>query len=99
VGLAVPAIEAWYLCGASQRARVSENIWFQAMREGRQAYSQSRLKEWVYGTERPSLELATNRGMEEMRRVVGDMARLERTFPAGFGALLRDLQSWPGEPA
>ena len=89
VGLAVPAVEAWYLCGKEQN--VSENAWVQR----RAPYTKERLKELVYGTDRPSLALETECAKREMRRVVADLALLEREFPVGFGALAADLGSWP----
>ena len=92
LGLAVPQIEAWYLCGSDPN--VSENAWVQAMAEGRPLYRRGELKELVYDTDRPALELETRRATEEMTRVAADLPGLERKFPVGFGALRRDLHAW-----
>jgi len=92
LGLAVPQIEAWYLCG--QDPNVSENAWVQAMAESRRLYRRGELKERVYGTDRPSLARETQRATEEVTRVAADLDALERKFPVGFGALRADLQAW-----
>lgn len=92
VGLAVPAIEAWYLCG--KHPNVSENAWVQALGEHRRPYARNGLKELVYGTSRPSLAWETQRATEEMQRVVEDLGVLEGKFPVGFGALRGDLLHW-----
>src|SRR5690606_31293170 len=54
VGLAVPAIEAWYLCGRD--ATVTEAAWNEGREHDRQPYSRAELKQRVYGTSRPSLK-------------------------------------------
>jgi len=92
VGLAVPAIEAWYLCG--REPNVSENAWAQGMREDRLPYTKSQLKKQVYGSERYSLAMETRRATDQMRRVAGDLGLLERKFPVGFGSLASDLRGW-----
>jgi len=94
VGLAVPAIEAWYLCG--KNPNVSENAWVVGMRENRLPYTKAQLKQEAYGTDRPSLALETERATEEMRRVAENLGLLERKFPQGFGALRSDLRRWRG---
>ena len=92
VGMAVPAVEAWYLCGKDPN--VSENAWAQALRQGRFPYTRAELKRRVYGTDRPSLEREKARAVEEMQRVVQDMEELVRRFPAGCGSLVAELRSW-----
>lgn len=92
VGLAVPAIEAWYLCGKDEN--VSENAWVMGIRQRRYPYTTQRLKQIVYGTDRYSLRLETARATEEMQRVVQDLEQLERLFPKGAGSLLRSLEEW-----
>src|SRR3954465_1936518 len=49
VGIAVPAIEAWYLCGRD--ASVSEATWLAGQASGQQPYSRAELKWRVYGTD------------------------------------------------
>jgi hypothetical protein len=92
VGVAVPAIEAWLLCGKDPR--VTEDAWLAGQASGVQPYSRRDLKYRVYGTERPSLPWEIKRAVEEVSRHRGDVRRLENDFPHGFGALARDLRSW-----
>lgn len=92
VGLAVPAIEAWYLCG--ENPNVSEKAWDRALRERRFPYTREDLKREVYGSDRYGIALETKCAAREMRRVVADLAQLERKFPQGFGSLLSNLREW-----
>lgn len=92
VGIAVPALEAWYLCGKDPHATEAE--WERGMRNGAPPFTKAALKTRVYGTDRPSLELEVRRGEEEMRRVVKDLDLIERSFPTGFGAFRADLRGW-----
>jgi len=92
-GLAVPAVEAWYLCGRDPN--VSENAWIQGQAASSLPYTRKELKRKVYGTSRPSLAMETERAIAEMTRVASALDMLERKFPVGFGALLADLRRWP----
>ena len=92
IGLAVPAVEAWYLCGREQG--VSENAWRQGLQSGTDPYAKNGLKQTVYGTDRPGLPLETRRAAEEATRVAADLELLERKFPIGFGALAGDVRGW-----
>lgn len=95
VGLAVPAIEAWYLCG--QDPQVTELTWCEGLERGAPPYTRRDLKWRVYGTDRPGLGLETQRAVECMRRQRRDLRRLEADFPHGFGGLTHDLRTWsPG---
>jgi hypothetical protein len=94
VGIAVPAVEAWYLCGRDDT--VSEGAWLAGQESGRCPYTRGELKARVYGTMHPSLPWEIRRAQEEMRRQRGDFRRLEFDFPGGFGALVRDLRGWTG---
>lgn len=93
VGLAVPAIEAWLLCGRDES--VTEAAWIRGQESGHAPYTRRELKAWVYGTTRPSLPLEIERALAEVARHRGDVRRLENDFPYGFGALTRDLRQWP----
>lgn len=90
VGVAVPAIEAWYLCGRD--AGVSEVAWIAGQDSGRQPYSRAELKWRVYGTDRPSLSHEITCALREVERHRRDPRRLEHDFP-GFQALARDLRA------
>lgn len=92
VGIAIPTIEAWYRCGLD--SHVTETAWIQGLESGTSPYTSKSLKQAVYGTDRPSLELETKRATEEAGRLVHDLDTLERFFPNGFGALARDVRSW-----
>lgn len=97
VGLAVPAIEAWLLCGRD--TSVTEAAWMEGQGSGRLPYTRAQLKWKVYGTERPSLPHEIKRAVQEVSRHRGDVRRLENDFPNGFGALTRDLRAWKDKPA
>lgn len=90
VGVAVPAVEAWYLCGRD--ATVSEAAWTVGQETGRQPYSRAELKIRVYGTDRPSLAHETERALREVERLRHDFRRLENDFP-GFAALAADVRA------
>lgn len=90
VGIAVPAVEAWYLCGRDDS--VNEAAWAAGQEHGRQPYSRAELKLRVYGTDRPSLPLEIEHALREVERHRHDTRRLENDFP-GFAALARDLRS------
>lgn len=92
VGLAVPAIEAWLLCGRD--TSVTEAAWLAGQERGVAPYTRRELKARVYGTTRPSLPFEIRRAVEEVSRHRGDVRRLENDFPHGFGALARDLRAW-----
>lgn len=96
VGVAVPAIEAWYLCGRD--AGVSEAAWLAGQKSGRMPYDRPELKRRVYGTDRPSLVLQTACAVREVQRHRRDTRRLENDFP-GFAALAADLRQRPAAPA
>ena len=92
VGIAVPAVEAWYLCGRD--TTVTEAAWVNGMAMGQLPYTRAELKWRVYGTERPTLAHETKRAVQEVLKHHGDLRRLENDFPQGFGSLARDLRSW-----
>lgn len=91
VGLAVPAIEAWYLVGKEHQVGEA------ACKDGRARLDRRKLKKLVYGTDRPSLELETQRAVEEARRVSHNLPAIETAFPVGFGLMAREIRSWTGQ--
>jgi predicted acyl esterase len=91
VGVAVPAIEGWYLCGRDQT--VSEAAWLHGQEIGQAPYTRHELKWRVYATDRPSLPHETLCALEDARRHAQDTRRLENDFP-GFRALANDLRTW-----
>lgn len=90
VGIAVPAVEAWYLCGRDPN--VDESRWVAGQESGRTPYSRAELKWRVYGTDRPNLPHETRCALHEVERFRRDPRRLENDFP-GFAALARDLRA------
>jgi hypothetical protein len=96
VGLAVPAAEAWYLCGLDERVR--EDAWLAGRPAGLPPYTRRELKLRVYGTERPTLPQAVAQATAAARRHAGDLRRLENDFP-GFAALAADLRGWAQDAA
>jgi hypothetical protein len=87
IGLAVPAIEAWYRCGLDPQ--VTEAGWAAHAA----AYTRNTLKQAVYGMERPSLELETQRAVEAAQRLAGNLPMLEQLFP-GFRTLAEGVRGW-----
>jgi hypothetical protein len=92
VGLAVPAIEAWFLVG--KEAQVGEAAWRVGLEAGRRPFTRPRLKALVYGTERPSLEHAPECAVREARRIIADLHAMETAFPIGFGLMAQEIRSW-----
>ena len=92
LGLAVPSLEAWWRCGID--AHVTEAAWLVALQSRQFPYDVNRLKIAVYGMDRPGLDLETVRMTEEATRVAQDLARLETSFPNGFGTLAREMRGW-----
>lgn len=91
VGIAVPALEGWYLCGRDDT--VTEAAWMAGQEAGLGPYTRRELKQRTYGTERPNLQLETEIAVKEARRHARDTRRLEHDFP-GFAALAADLRGW-----
>lgn len=91
VGVAVPAVEGWYLCGRDEG--VTEAAWLQGQVAGKAPYTRRQLKYRVYGTERPSLPHEIQCALEDAHRHARDTRRLENDFP-GFRSLADDLRMW-----
>ncbi|MFO1450498.1 MAG: hypothetical protein U1F61_20230 [Opitutaceae bacterium] len=95
VGVAVPAVEGWYLSGVE--GDVTEAAWIQGQERGHAPYTRAQLKGRVYGTDRPSLAHETTCALHQVRRIARDTRRLEFDFP-GFAALAADLRAWTPPP-
>lgn len=94
IGVAVPAIEAWYLCGRDHT--VTEAAWIAGEESGRRIYSRAELKWRVYATDRPTLAHEIACALREVERLRRDPRRLEHDFP-GFAALATDLRTAQAE--
>lgn len=92
IGVATPAIEAWYATGLD--SHVNEAAWANAMRDKKFPYTKLGLKKLIYGTERPSIELETERARAAATRVAENLGELEARFPNGFGPLAAELRLW-----
>jgi hypothetical protein len=92
IGLAVPAIEAWYLVGKEHE--VGEAAWRAGLAARKPPFTTPKLKQLVYGTDRPSLEHETERAVAEARRIIDDIKAIETAFPAGFGLMANEIRSW-----
>lgn len=93
-GLAIPAVEAWYLCGVSPN--VSEASWINAAKAKTYPYNTAQLKREVYETDQPSLAMETQRAEQAARRIVDSekLELLEQTFANGFGTMAASLRQW-----
>lgn len=92
IGVAAPAIEAWWLCKSNQK--ISEVAWEKGLVERRDPYSKLDLKKQLYGSDYRSLELMTLKMTEAAHIIAGDLPLLERAFPNGFGGLAKELRGW-----
>jgi len=94
VGLAIPSVEAWYLCGKDPH--INEATWLNDRKQGRFSYEISTLKRRVYGTERPTLAEETEVAKRETQRILraDQLKQLEEAFPAGFGQMAAEIRSW-----
>lgn len=92
IGLAVPAIEAWYLCEID--THVNEATWARKLKSEQVIYTTKSLKKDFYGTERPSIRIETTRATEAAIRLANNISLLEQLFPNGFGSFARDVRSW-----
>ena len=91
-GLAAPSIEAWFRCGLDPR--VSEATWVLGLQSGSFPYTTLGLKQDVYGSDRVSMTMKTERGIVEAQRLALDLNTFEKLFTNGFGSLARDLRKW-----
>jgi hypothetical protein len=92
IGVAVPAIEAWYLM--SKEYQVGEAAWRAGLAANQRPFTRPKLKEMVYGTSRPSLELETEFATKEARRIINNINAIETAFPIGFGLMASEIRSW-----
>ncbi len=92
IGLAVPAIEAWYLVGREHQ--IGEAAWRVGLAASRLPFTRPRLKELVYGTDRPSPERAIECALREARRNINNIKAIELAFPIGFGLMAQEIRSW-----
>lgn len=92
LGLAVPAIEAWYVCGLDPH--VYEATWNRKLQSEPITYTRKTLKKTIYGTERPTIEIELEHAMKAANRLASNLSLLEQLFPSGFGAFAQDVRNW-----
>jgi hypothetical protein len=92
IGIAVPAIEAWFLCGNDPRA--TEAFWRQGGFPTRGSDMRKGLKRALYGKEPASSSHKSQRAQTEAQRLAQDLSLLETHFPIGFGALAHAIRNW-----
>jgi hypothetical protein len=92
LGLAVPAIEAWLLCGVDPH--VTEAAWISGLKQGPMPYTKMELKHKLYGTSHPSLEVETEAMKKAASRLAKNLSPLESLFAQGFGPLQNSLKGW-----
>jgi hypothetical protein len=98
LGLAVPAIEGWYLCGRNHQ--VGEAPWrIGLLKQGPFPYTKKALKKQVYGVETPNFHQTMEYGVNEAKRVAQMLKRLEADFPGGFGSLANELRRCRHSPS
>lgn len=92
LGLAVPAIEAWYQCGLDPH--VTEAEWARKLQGERLTYDKMSLKKSAYGSNRISSSVRTELAKKAAQRLAANLEQLGQRFPEGFGGLVRDLRGW-----
>jgi len=92
LGLAVPTIEAWLLCGDDPH--VTEAAWINGLRQGAMPYTKRELKRRLYGTSHPSLALETDVMTKAASRLAENLLSLESLFAQGFGPLRDSIKEW-----
>ncbi len=98
-GMAVPAIEGWYLIGDDPH--VGEANLLTQVQSVSCAQIREKLKQKVYGTDRPTIEMETDFAIAEAKRIVSHpelMERLKDYFPVGFTPMAREIASWRRRP-
>lgn len=95
VGVAAPSLEAWLLFGIDNQC--TETSWIICRNDGQLSATEiRRLKEQLYGTDRPDLVLETERMVGRSTDLIREdrLEALAQAFPYGFGQLLNDLRGW-----
>lgn len=92
VGIAVPAIEAWYLF--SRDASLTESTWRTHLGSVPRTQVRRKLKQKVYGTEMPTRPIAKEAATTAATHLVSNLVSFEQHFPNGFGPLAKTLRTW-----
>jgi len=92
IGIAVPAIEAWFRCGLAPH--VNEAAYVQKLQASDLIQVRNQLKRDVYGSDRPSSKTQREQAVEQARRLARNLDVLEQQFPNGFGLFAEALRQW-----
>jgi hypothetical protein len=92
IGLAVPAIEAWYVCGLDPH--VNEATWKRKLQSEKITFTRNLLKKQVYGTDRPTIGIETRQAVGAAARLAADLTLIEQLFPVGFGSFAQEVRNW-----
>ena len=92
IGLAVPAIEAWYLCGLDPH--VNEATWVRKLQGEKITYDKASLKRASYGSDRAPNTVRIERARQAAERLITDLDLMIRLFPNGFGHFVQNLSEW-----
>jgi len=92
IGIAVPAVEAWYRCGMDPH--VMEATWSRRLQGERITYDRRSLKVDVYGSDQPSLATKKTLAVDAAKRLGDNLELLEQLFPLGFGCFVCDVRAW-----
>ncbi|MCY7348261.1 MAG: RloB domain-containing protein [Pyrinomonadaceae bacterium] len=90
-GVAVPAIEAWYLCGT--KIPVGEESWKRKLKGEKVGYDRTSLKEEIYGV-RPFRQKQIETAIKEAKKLAQNLELLEEKFPEGFSIFANEIRSW-----
>lgn len=94
IGVAVPAIEAWLLCGIN--LHVNEATWVDKQKERRASFydDRRRLKIELYDSHIASSDTMLERSIESASRLAENIEQLEIMFPEGFGNMANEIRNW-----
>jgi hypothetical protein len=94
IGLAVPCIEAWLLCGTIQGRGVTEADWITGLRQNSLPYRCKDLKAKLHEPDRVGDKDLVKRIANEARRISANISALETMFPNGFGPFAAGVRAW-----
>jgi hypothetical protein len=93
IGLAMPCIEAWLLCGSPGGCGVTETNWIAGLQSNRLPYRCNELKARLHGNARPHRN-RLDKMTAEARRLCANLTALENNFPNGFGPFAASVRAW-----
>ena len=92
VGVAIPTMEAWLLCGNDPRG--AEAAWHQSDAAKQGATYCKVLKTALYGSEISPQQKRNQIARDAATRLAQDINVLETHFPIGFGLLAEAIRNW-----